>query len=828
MTTLVTYDLTAGWHTFGLALPEGTARAVGVGTLPTQCDVKTRWPDGSIRFAIVTVQITTDGAYPITAVAPARRAAAPVASAWPTVSVAFTIAGSRWVADLPDAHTQSAWLSGSLVQEARSIVAPVLVSGTGRGLPPPLPPTWPRLPGEHLGDLGYFEDQRPRRRHIERPSRLKPAWPWQAPIPSSTPLAAGTAHALLQVVFDIRSFADGGHRVDVSVQNARDIPAAQQVPYDVRITINGADVFVRTGVVHSWGARWRQVFPVNHLAGTVVADMATAVAAGALPEFLASVSDGSYTIDAQRHDILQYGDISCSMTAPGGRAEIGCYPQWTVQGIVHGRPSTRAYVLRSGDLSGSWSGYIKGPDGVSLIRIDQGHTNYWLDARSPAPNGPANGYAGATWHIDATHIPSLCYVPYLWTGDRYYYDGQKAWAATVMLQTYTGDAHGFGTQTSLRSDRSLGMGLLTPYCNEPRGFGWGLREVVDAAWACADDDPDKPYFSASVTNNLDWLNRYAPRMGGFPAGVPFWEFDPGNLHIGYFAFCMWQSSYLTWAVDHAAQQGFSPTAPFRNRVVNSMIVFMRDLTPVEYPLSIYYNRVGTFANNTQIPFTLMSQFFSTNYTGPRDSLDGPRPPDPSPPGPIIGYYGSDYRMLLVMGVRDGLPGAQAALDALHGYRSAAGQSILDDISWRSQYALAIPGALPIPPDPEPEPEPDTNAVVALIVTADQTDPDHSNNEAVLPITPAPDPPTPTESDLQIEMTSVPPSPVAGAQATLHVTVTNLGPADNTGISVSLQTRSGAITVVSGDLSQGAISGGAWQVGDLAAGAVATATVLAQF
>ena len=54
---LATYQLGRGWATFGLALPQGAARgAVAVGTLPTQTDVKTRWPDGSIRFAVVTAR----------------------------------------------------------------------------------------------------------------------------------------------------------------------------------------------------------------------------------------------------------------------------------------------------------------------------------------------------------------------------------------------------------------------------------------------------------------------------------------------------------------------------------------------------------------------------------------------------------------------------------------------------------------------------------------------------------------------------------------------------------------------------------------------------
>ncbi len=66
-TPLGKYLLTRGWATFGIALPQGVARGgLKVGKLPTQTDVKTTWPDGSIRFAVVTASVVTAGAYSIT------------------------------------------------------------------------------------------------------------------------------------------------------------------------------------------------------------------------------------------------------------------------------------------------------------------------------------------------------------------------------------------------------------------------------------------------------------------------------------------------------------------------------------------------------------------------------------------------------------------------------------------------------------------------------------------------------------------------------------------------------------------------------------------
>ena len=56
--------LTEGWATFGQAVPEGMApmgSGLQIGGLPTQTDVKNRWPDGSIRFAVVTAKVPVGG-----------------------------------------------------------------------------------------------------------------------------------------------------------------------------------------------------------------------------------------------------------------------------------------------------------------------------------------------------------------------------------------------------------------------------------------------------------------------------------------------------------------------------------------------------------------------------------------------------------------------------------------------------------------------------------------------------------------------------------------------------------------------------------------------
>src|SRR4029079_3401377 len=71
-TTIGTVHLTRGWATFGQVLPQCRApdalsvRPATGDPLPTQTDVKVRWDDLSVRFAVVTVNVPADGDYTIT------------------------------------------------------------------------------------------------------------------------------------------------------------------------------------------------------------------------------------------------------------------------------------------------------------------------------------------------------------------------------------------------------------------------------------------------------------------------------------------------------------------------------------------------------------------------------------------------------------------------------------------------------------------------------------------------------------------------------------------------------------------------------------------
>ena len=632
---LATVKLSTGWATFGQALPEGVASAgLRVGTFATQTDIKNRWPDGSIRFAIVSVYVPAGGDYPIQ---PAAISTGSFAPNVPTASVALTSGTVAYTAILPTAASSDRWLSGPLVYEGRSVVAP-------------------------------------------RSS------------------ATGLAHPFLRINFDTRVYNDGQARVDVSVENVLDQAGATTVTYDAAITVNGAQVFTKSSVQHYYLTRWRKVFKLASTAlASITPDIAPFNASRALPPYLPLVANVVSAPAGVNYEILQGGALLPNMPEHGGRPELAPYPDWTARYLVHKDLTQRAFVLANGDLAGSWpihmreAGSLSGVGSERLVSIDQ-RPNVWLDERAqsnlwdyikgaPLPireYGSTIPGPGQTALIpDNAHQPSLAYVPYLLTGDRYYAEEMAFWANYGMVRTFPGDG--------LRSSQGL---LIN---NETRGIGWPLRNLVDAATYYPDASPVKAYLSQKVLNNLQYLDTYANSQN--PVTNPFQMLWINRRPEGGQYISLWEQTYLAHAIDRANQQGFAGGLANRDAIARLHLGLFS--SEPDYPRAqagAYLIAVGTpSASNPAVLgtfYTSMAQVWSATQGQER---------------PFAGFYGPEARMNLMYGVRGAWPGAQAAYDYLWPFIGVTtapclGQNI-PDLACRAGWALDLPSTTTATPGP---------------------------------------------------------------------------------------------------------------------------------
>jgi hypothetical protein len=657
-----TVGLTPGWVTFGQAVPRGLAfDGLVVGALPTQTDVKTRWPDGSIRFAVVTARASVAGDYPIAAGATAAGRFVP---ALPNGSVTLTLSGQPYTADIPPAPSTDLWLSGPLVYEGRSVV---------------------------------------------------------------TPRAAGVPHPFIRVNFDVRVYNDGHARVDVSVENVLDMAGATTVTYDAAISVNGALVFSQPAVQHFYLTRWRKTFELGPTpSATITPDMTPFNVSRALPPYLPLVTDAIDVATGPSYEILNSGALIPLMWDHGGRQELAPFPDWTARYLAHRRPEQRRFVLANGDLSGSWPIHVREADsspqsGVGperLISLDQRPT-IWLDDRasgdssataisgSPMPfHEYGDGIAGpgqSALSADNAHQPSIAYVPYLLTGDRYYAEEMAFWANYSMIRTYNGD----GVRGS--------TGILEN--NEVRGFGWALRNIVDAA-AYYPGAEVSAYLTKKVSNNLTWLDEYANKQD--PVTNPLrllwigYRPEPGFISL-------WEQSYLAYAIDRANEQGFAGGNVHRGAIADLQLLLFTSapVYPRESSLGCtpgiatcpwsapYLVSAGTVPD----PFAWAGFAFHQTLAEITAGTVG----NPDLQRDYAGYYGPEARVLLMMGIKDGRAGAQDAYDYLFPFigvensfcaNSYGGTDSPDrpDLACRGGWAMDFYPAPAVPPDPTPAPQ----------------------------------------------------------------------------------------------------------------------------
>jgi hypothetical protein len=625
--------LGAGWATFGQALPQGVAfDSLQVGALPTQTDVKNRWPDGSIRFAVITTNAPAAGTY---AIVPVAGSAGEFTPNTPDAAVTLTIGGVPYVATLAPAPSSDVWLRGPLVYEWRSVVAPLSSSG---------------------------------------------------------------AHPFLRVNFDTRVYNDGRARVDVSVENMLDKAGATTLTYDVVVTVNGQVTFQRAAVQHYYLTRWRQVTDSGPMPlAPVTPDLGPFNASGALPPYHPIVANQVSAPSGTSFEILKAGAVDTNMPAHGGRAELAPYPDWTARYLVHRDATQRSYVLAHGDLSGSWPVHVREAEGSTksgvgaerLVSLDQRPT-IWFDSRaqgayldyikgSPMPireYGSLTPGPGQSPLIpDTAHQPSLAFVPYLLTGDRYYAEEMAFWANYSMMRTYPADG-------------VRGADGILAY-NEVRGYGWALRNMADAAAFYPDTSAVKAYLAQKVVANLQWLDAYANQQD--PQTNPFqilWrnKRPEGSQYIG-----LWEQSYLAFAIDRAYKLGFAGGLAHRDAIARLQLKLFT--SEPEYPraqAAPYVVGVGVASGSSFAFHTTMAQIWSATSNQTR---------------PFAGYYGPEARLLLIMGVESGWAGAQSAYDYLWPFLGVTQfWGSLPDLAQRAGWAIDVAGAPP-PPPPPPTPVP---------------------------------------------------------------------------------------------------------------------------
>ncbi len=515
--------LTGAPVTFGQAFKRGDIRdgiAVRIGekALPAQVDVKRRYDDGSVRFAVISAVIDTLPADGKVSLALSNgKPPQPAAAAVSRADLLKTDFDAVVALKFPDGAVRSA--------SARRLL-------------------------EQAGDAA--------RVWLQGPVAME--WLLSGPLLD----AGGKADEDLSVRFQVRAYAGCRLvRISVAVENCWD-GWAGNIRYDAAVSVGGKQVMTEEAVDHRPLSRWRKVFwwggaePAAHIAH----DLAYLSATGAIPRYdttLKPAAPSRAELDLRRLEgpdwrIMGKGALTAYMPTTGGRAEIAPYPAWTVRYLLTMDPQAKSLVLAGGDMAGSWPIHVRARKTGRVLSIDD-RPAFWLDERGKdKPQWkPARTEADpkqVRLSPDLAHQGSFAYVPYLVTGDYYFLEEAYFWANYCLIATWS-------------EPRMGAKGILS---DQIRGNAWGLRNIADAAWIAPDGESEARYFEEKVRSNIaDYIRRmYGPpefnRIGAWGVRTTDNARIQNPANPKWMVIAPWENDYLAWSLHHLVELGYADAA----------------------------------------------------------------------------------------------------------------------------------------------------------------------------------------------------------------------------------------------------------------------------
>jgi hypothetical protein len=525
----------SGWTTFGQAFVEGDLRPgqglvlkLGGVSLPVQVDAKALHADGSVRHAVLTMDLPAGGTGLKDAMLVKGAAAAGKA-----VTAADVAANQAFDLDV------TFNLEGKPVTlDAKAVLAEALAAGKVE--------SW--LAGPQVSEF----------------------------------VVTKALNQHLVAEFDIRAYADGQVRTDVIVRNEGTwTPGIRTYSYDVEIRDGGKLVAQHQDVAHHPRANWHQeVWSGAAPEVRLVRDNGYLIKSGAVPAYDLSIGieegqiANSYAkLQAADTDILGPGTITRSMPMTGGRADIGPMPEWAVQWLMSQDERAEKVLLANADAAGSIPWHYRDEATGNPVSIDD-HPTMWLDGRQASvaksndllPTAPDSGDMGG-WKPDTAHQPAVNYLPYVLTGSHYHLENLQAQSA-------------YNLAWVTPAVRNGAQGIL--FRQQVRGFAWSLRTLADTAWITPDNDPQKGYFEGKLANNLAYVNDElvsgkafgeAGEVAGYwqigvktGENVTPWQHDFGVMVLGALAergepgakeFLAWSDNFLSGRFVNG-DKGFDP------------------------------------------------------------------------------------------------------------------------------------------------------------------------------------------------------------------------------------------------------------------------------
>jgi len=279
-----------------------------------------------------------------------------------------------------------------------------------------------------------------------------------------------------------------------------------------------------------------------------------------VPSYSGTTSSGSslWSRVTQAYTPLGQGDYrpAPDMHVSGYHGSIGPLPEWDVAYLTSGG-DPRAYKgIIVNAYNAGWFGihfrdettnrpprFSAYPHLVIASSSNSGIAE--CGASSTGFTTPtASGATPAQW--DTAHSPSIGYMAYLVTG-RFYFMEETEFAASVNFLK-NNDAGAYGGRQGVKGIMQTDVGALTT-----RGAAWALRTLIQAANVAPDADPLHAEYTTSFEENVNYYHQlFIVTPNNNPQGVcaPYSNY---NGTLAPFLHSMWMEDFLTFAFAYGKE-----------------------------------------------------------------------------------------------------------------------------------------------------------------------------------------------------------------------------------------------------------------------------------
>lgn len=376
----------------------------------------------------------------------------------------------------------------------------------------------------------------------------------------------------LMVFFAVRAYGPmpvSTVRVDTTVENDwAYMPDPHNVSYDVKLSVVGEPPTSFNDLTHYHQARW------HHNAwwgSTQTAPWFVALNSRYLQDTPAApsyqdveLSEKMLSQVRQSCAPMDHCDLSRYMPSTGAQAQIGPLPRWSSAYLVNAH-DYRAYrwMLANSDALAAYSIHYRSRESRNALSVDH-HPCATLVSAAEDAECPVAPHADdrlphckhdcqTPLKADAAHHGAPAYVAYMVTGDWFYNQELTFWADYLI----------FSQNQRYRGYRA---GLI--HAQQVRAQAWSLRTLGFAAYLLPDSSPFKKYFNQAIENNITWYNtHYADNPKANKLG-----FLEGHSGINYpstgphkrTGVSTWQLSFFNWAAGNLVDLGFNGAVRMRD------------------------------------------------------------------------------------------------------------------------------------------------------------------------------------------------------------------------------------------------------------------------